>query len=255
MTIDHPETQTVPALRQLWKDTFGDSDAFLDAFFTTAYSPDRCLCVTREGELLAAVYWLDGAAYGEKLAYLYALAVRSDHRGKGIGSRLMEHTHALLEERGYRGVLLVPQEDRLVSLYSRLGYRNGTMLGEFSCTAGIASIYTPMKRVSGREYAQLRRRFLPKGAVLQEGESMAFLQTQAELYAGENWLLAVRREKDSLTGLELLGDVDCAPRILRAFRRRRGTFRTPGGDRPFTMFRPLTDTPAQPPTYFAFAFD
>ena len=253
MTIDHPRSQSVPALRQLWKDTFADTDAFLDAFFATAYSPDRCLCVTRDEEVLAAVYWLDCTTENDEFAYLYALAVRADCRGNGIGSRLMAHTHATLEARGYRGALLVPQEARLVSLYSRLGYQRGTTVSQFSCTAGTkAAALTPLD--SG-EFARLRRALLPEGALLQEGESLAFLDTQAEFFAGSGFLLAARRDGCRLTGLELLGDAKAAPEILRTLDCAEGTFRCPGGQKPFTMFRSLGTVPTPLPTYFAFAFD
>ena len=33
MKIDHPDMTRIPALRQLWQEAFGDSDAFLDRFF------------------------------------------------------------------------------------------------------------------------------------------------------------------------------------------------------------------------------
>lgn len=253
MTIDHPKSRSIPALRQLWKDTFSDTDAFLDAFFETAYSPDRCLCVTRDEEVLAAVYWLDCTTEDAKFAYLYALAVRADQRGKGIGSRLMAHTHTILEARGYRGALLVPQEAHLVSLYSRLGYQSGTTVTQFTCTAGTNAAELTLLDSAG--FAHLRREFLPEGALLQEGESLAFLNTQAEFYAGSGILLAARREEGRLTCLELLGDAKAAPGILRALNCREGTFRCPGGSQPFTMFRPLGTAPTPPPTYFAFAFD
>ena len=71
MKIDHPAFEQVPGLRQLWQEAFGDSDAFLDGFFDTGFSPRRCLCVT-DGEPVAAVYWFDCRFAGEKLAYLYA---------------------------------------------------------------------------------------------------------------------------------------------------------------------------------------
>lgn len=253
MIIDHPKSQSVPGLRQLWKEAFFDTDAFLDAFFETAYSSDRCLCVIRDEEVLAAVYWLDCTTEDAKFAYLYALAVRADQRGKGIGSCLMAHTHTLLEAQGYRGALLVPQDAHLVSLYRRLGYLSGTTVTQFSCSAGThAAELTPLDYA---EFARLRRTLLPEGALLQEGESLAFLNTQAEFYAGPGILLAARREEGRLTCLELLGDTEAAPEILRALNCREGTFRCPGGSQPFTMFRPLGTDPTPPPTYFAFAFD
>ena len=36
MTFDYPTPQQLPGLRQLWQQVFGDTDEFLDAFFSTA---------------------------------------------------------------------------------------------------------------------------------------------------------------------------------------------------------------------------
>jgi len=54
MTIDYP-TEAV-GLRQLWKEAFGDSDAFLDIFFNHGYSRRRCRCITDGGTVGVRLY-------------------------------------------------------------------------------------------------------------------------------------------------------------------------------------------------------
>ena len=52
MRIDHPDLGQIPELRQLWKEAFGDSDAFLDAFFMVAFSQiDACVPAMRRRSL------------------------------------------------------------------------------------------------------------------------------------------------------------------------------------------------------------
>ena len=58
MTIKQPDSTQIPQLWDLWREAFGDSGEFLDAFFETAFSPERCLCATGNGQVIAAVYWL-----------------------------------------------------------------------------------------------------------------------------------------------------------------------------------------------------
>ena len=36
-------------LQKLWQEAFEDSDALLDAFFTTGFSPDRLHCIMENG--------------------------------------------------------------------------------------------------------------------------------------------------------------------------------------------------------------
>ena len=69
MNINHPISEQIPQLRILWKEAFGDSDNFLDIFYSTAFSPERCLCATIGCELAAMAYWFDCEDY----AYIYAV--------------------------------------------------------------------------------------------------------------------------------------------------------------------------------------
>ncbi|MBQ9762025.1 MAG: GNAT family N-acetyltransferase [Oscillospiraceae bacterium] len=249
MRIDHP-TQ-IPPLRQLWKQAFGDGDAFLDHYFSTAYAPDRCLCANEGDALAAALYWLDCEVDGRKIAYIYAVATEAEFRGRGICHKLMAKTHEILKNQGYSGTILVPGEPALEDFYAPMGYRSCTEIREVVCARGPEP--AALRPIDGAEYARLRRELLPENAVIQEGASLSFLATQAEFYAGTHWLLAARREGECLYGLELLGDITAAPGILTALGCAQGQFRTPGPGRPFAMYRPLDAAPA--PAYFAFAFD
>ena len=253
MTFDYPTPQRIPLLRSLWQQVFGDTDRFLDDFFSTAYSPLRCRCATENGQTVGMLFWFDLLCRGKKMAYLYAVATHPMHRGKGVCRRLMEDTHALLAAQGYAGAVLVPQEEGLRQMYAGFGYREATTVAETFCAAGDAPL--PLHRIRAEEYAKLRREFLPEGAAIQEGESLRFLQTQAVFYRGSDFLLAAREvEEDTLFGYELLGSAEAAPRILKTLGCAQGTFRTPGTKLPFAMFLPLeADCPA--PSYLGFAFD
>lgn len=253
MTFDYPTPRQLPILRQLWKTVFGDSDAFLDDFFSTAFSPLRCRCAMENGETVGMLYWFDLLHRDRKMAYLYAVATHPDHRGKGICRKLMADTHALLAGQGYAGALLVPQEAGLRQMYAGFGYQEATTVSETFCAAGDSPV--SLHRIQAEEYAKLRREYLPQDALLQEGESLRFLTTQACFFRGSDFLLAARTvEEDSLFGYELLGSAAAAPGILKALGCAQGTFRTPGTKIPFAMFLPL-EADAKPPSYFGFAFD
>lgn len=251
MTIDHPVPAQLPALRALWKEAFGDTDAFLDAFFRTGFSPSRCRCVTVDGRVVSALYWFDCEFSGRKTAYLYAVATAKSFRGQGLCRALLADTHALLTSAGYAGTILVPGSDALFRFYEALSYKTCAHISEFSCTAGDHPV--SVRPISAGEYAEARRQLLPPDSVIQEGENLAFLQTQADFYMGADFLLAAFREGSTLYARELLGDPAAAPGILRALNCEKGCFRTPGRETPFAMFYPLLPTPA--PSYFAFAFD
>ncbi|MBQ4043840.1 MAG: GNAT family N-acetyltransferase [Clostridia bacterium] len=253
MTADTPARGQIPSLRALWKEAFGDGDAFLDTFFTTAFSPDRCRCTAVGADAAAALYWFDCTWQNRRAAYIYAVAAARAYRGQGIASALMEDTHRHLQSCGYDGAVLVPGSGELFRFYRRFGYRECSRIREIRCTA--SAVAAEIRRTDAEEYARLRRRYLPENGVLQEGENLRFLQTQASFYTGDGFVLAAYREGDLLHGTELLGRADAAPAIVRAMGCTEGQFRIPGDDRPFTMFLPLRDTPVPPPSYFGLAFD
>lgn len=253
MTFDYPTPQQLPVLRQLWQQVFGDTDEFLDAFFSTAYSPLRCRCAVENGETVGMLYWFELLCREEKMAYLYAVATHPGHRGKGVCRRLMADTQKLLAAQGYAGIMLVPQEESLRQMYAGFGYREATTISETFCAAGNTPV--AIHRVNPEEYAKLRRQYLREDSALQEGENLRFLQTQAVFYRGSDFLLAAREEGgNSLFGYELLGTSEAAPGILKSLGCAQGTFRTPGTKLPFAMFLPLKEN-VESPGYLGFAFD
>lgn len=250
MRIDYPTPEQISQLRRLWQEAFGDEDDFLDLFFSTAFAPDRCLAVQMEGQVAAALYWMDCKLEEKPIAYLYAVATGEAFRRQGICRALMERTHNVLSQLGYVGSLLVPGSKELRQMYAAMGYETATTVTELDYTAGATPL--ALTSVTGKEYNRLRKKYLPEASVLQES-CPGFLEGCYRLYAGENCLLAATKTDDGLFCPEYLGDADNIPAVLRTLGAASGHIRTPGADTPFAMWLPLSDTPA--PNYFAFAFD
>ena len=244
MNLDHPTLAQIPQLRQLWKEAFGDTDTFLDHFYTKAFSPDRCLCATIDRDVAAMAYWFDCEEY----AYIYAVATAKQHRGKGISHALMARIHQILTDRGYAGCILVPGEESLRRFYAGMGYENCGGVEEFDAAA---SAPLPLRKLDMEEYAALRRKYLPAGGVVQEGVNLDFLSCWAHFYAAPNALVAAIWEEGKLMVLDLLGDKQAAGGIVAALGEQTGWFRCPG-EKPFAMHKPLNSH--TPPKYFAFCF-
>lgn len=251
MRSDFPAPSHIPGLRKLWQEAFGDDDAFLDSFFLTGFSPKRCRGIFAEDTAAAALYWFDCHWNGKPVAYLYAVATAKAFQGQGLCRALMEETHKLLAQSGYHGAVLVPGSASLFKMYGGMGYRSMPGIKEFSCEAS----HTPaaVRKITKEEYAALRRQLLPQESILQEGENLDFLQEMLTLWAGESCVFCAREEDGCLTVPELLGDAAPAD-ILAALGCKEGTFRTPSGQRPFAMYRCLTED-TQTPEYFGLAFD
>ena len=252
MKIDFPIPAQYGDLVRLWQEAFGDTEEFIDGFFCTAFSPARCRCIASEEGMEAALYWMDLRLEGKRYAYIYAVAVAKRCRGRGLCARLMADTRDHLAFRGYDGILLVPQDASLRSMYAKMGYRDCTQVMEFPCEASGEPLN--LQRIDRDTYHTLRRELLPPGSAVEEPEGIAFLETMAFFYRGEGLLLAAHVRNGVLWSPEYLGDRALASRVLTALNCREGHFRAPGEGVPYAMFLPLTgEAPA--PAYLSLCFD
>lgn len=251
MTIDRPTREQIPQLENLWLQAFGDPKAFIDGFFSTGFSPDRCRCLTVDGQVAAALYWFDAQTQDGKFAYLYAVATELSHRGKGLFPRLLEDTHQHLTENGYAGAVLVPAEEGLWDYYKKLGYTAFGGLRSF--TAGSAPGNIALQEIDANTYTRLRSSYLPAHSLCQE-QALGFYSTWGKFYQGDGCLFAAATDEELLYVQEFLGDTDKIPVILATLGCSRGKFRTPGGDERCGMY--LLFTPeASAPAYLGFPLD
>lgn len=252
MRTEHPDASKIPGLKSLWQRVFGDSDAFLDTFFTVAFARERCRCIITEDRPVAALYWLDMEYSAGKLAYIYAVATDPAFRGQGLCRRLMTDTHALLRAEGYAGAVLVPEGAGLFRMYENMGYVRSSGIRELPATAADPAVQ--LRNLQPEEYQQLRERYLAPEDIRLSPAALEFLAQDAGFCAGGDFVLAYTRNGSTLRGLELLGNAGAAPGILAALDCERGHFRTPGNERDFAMFLPLGENTAAP-GHLGFAFD
>lgn len=252
MNIDYPKPCDISGLRILWQEAFGDTDEFLDYFFSVAYSPDRALCVKQDGQVVGAMYWFECECRGIPTAYIYAVATAKEYRGKGICHKLMYQAHKILKSIGYRIAILVPSEKSLFEFYAKMGYGVCSNIHKWECAA--KDLGVSVTEIDKDEYAYLRRQYLPEGGVIQERENIDFLAMQMNLYKGDGFVMAAKPHNGTLYCSELLGDTDNVSGIAYALNCSKGVFRTSGGTTPFAMQIRLDKT-SLPPTYFGLAFD
>ena len=126
LTVKHGSKKSVPLMKALWQDTFGDSDSFVDMFFSEFYSPRRTLLAFDSGTLVSMLYYMDvNLKYGKKrlkCAYLYGVATKLSERGQGYFHRLHSIFLEELTKKRYDAVLVIPESEQLFGFYRELGY-------------------------------------------------------------------------------------------------------------------------------------
>ena len=117
----------VPALKQLWKQSFDDTDRAIDLFFSRYFEPRDCVVCREDGEPAAMAHMLPVQMAGESGSlpchYIYAAATRPESRGRGRMRALLQYAAEYGERRGDRYSVLVPANRPLFAYYERLGYR------------------------------------------------------------------------------------------------------------------------------------
>ena len=249
MIIDNPGAQHIPALRRIWSQAFGDSEEFLDCFFETGFSYERCRCVLQGNEPVAAVYLFECRWMEKRIAYLYALAVEQQHQKQGLSRLLLTDTQAMLQRIGYAGAIMEPASESLRGYYESLGYRS--FGGRRTLQVLAAENPIPFSRLGVLGYEQSRRQLLPDNGVLQEGAFTALLATQADFYGGDGFVAAVSKEQPRI--LEFLGEEKKIPGLLSALQWPKAEVRLPGGEST-AVYMDFSDEKALP-AYFGLPMD
>lgn len=108
-------------IAKIWQESFGDTEEYINDFL------DRGIAVTlvyrEQTEVVGIVSILDVCVGDKKGGYIYALATRSDRRGKGVAGKLLEYADRLLTANGYSFSLVVPEPyARLEEFYKKRGF-------------------------------------------------------------------------------------------------------------------------------------
>jgi GNAT superfamily N-acetyltransferase len=118
--------------KDLWKTCFGDSDAFIDLYFRTRYTPDVLCADVEEGHLCAMLHrlpyalWLNGKM--QPAEYISGACTHPDFRGQGRMHRLIERSWEAANREGKKWSFLIPASPELFRFYGEMGY-----VSAFSC--------------------------------------------------------------------------------------------------------------------------
>jgi len=117
------DAETWHERRALYEDLFRKPDTFL----LLARMEDELVGYALVHVTPASETWIaDTWVTGERIAELESISVLPEHRGRGIGSMLMDECHRQMEALGVRDMIvgLLPGNEGARRLYERHGYRS-----------------------------------------------------------------------------------------------------------------------------------
>lgn len=111
---------------ELWRDTFGDPEEFVNLYFSRVYKSEYNVCCQLGGRVVAALQTLPYKMlyHGREVntAYVSGVSVTESLRGQDIGNNLMRQAHFRLYYKDTVFAALIPAEEWLYLWYSKCGY-------------------------------------------------------------------------------------------------------------------------------------
>ena len=260
MSFGTATAEDVPALRCLWMRCFGDTEDYVNLYMQYAFVPERVF-VLREPTLCAMAISFPVQYRGEDGtttdgAYLYAVCIAPEARGRGLFRSLMEQAEQALAARGSAFVCLRPASEALLQTYMRMGYQVGFTNRE-RCIPAV-QMGLRLSPLDPARYGVLRRRALCGGRVEYPPEVLAHQARLGSLFEardGDRYGFgAAERWGETVILKEYLGDETLLPAIGGALGAQRLTVRLPGTEQVFALAKPLCGQTC-PTGYLAFAFD
>lgn len=116
----------IPALKVLFKACFGDTDEFLDLFFSEYFQRTTGMVAIRDKRIVAMLFLcpakIKTSGIKSTIYYVYACATLSEYRNQGIMNQLLQVGYAYARQQKAWGLILVPASSGLAEYYSRLGF-------------------------------------------------------------------------------------------------------------------------------------
>ena len=210
------------ALAALWHRVFEDPEELSRGFLAELPSLGGGVCAEEDGALLGAAYAVTDYRLGDvRLAYLYAVAVLPEARGRGLGLALSREAAALGRRLGAEIVCTCPAEESLYPWYERA---IGARCALRRRAERIESLPGPLPTPLGpEEYGARREALLADRPHVRLG-SAALLQEQFNcricggdlLAVGDGIAAVYRDEEETATVRELLCPEGADRRALAA---------------------------------------
>ncbi|MGI5976322.1 MAG: GNAT family N-acetyltransferase [Candidatus Limivicinus sp.] len=118
--------EDIPQLSALWINVFGDSEEFVNEFFSALPDIGGGLAALEGDKIIGAAYVLTGQELASQsggapvLGYIYGVAVDESFRGKGVGSELVKRAAELGRKREAKIICTLPASDELYGWYEKL---------------------------------------------------------------------------------------------------------------------------------------
>lgn len=155
MIFTAAQNEDVAELKEIWRDIFKDTDAYLDLFFNSKMKPEYTMVARNETEIASVVYMVDAPLVlqnGSSIPafYMCGIATRPNYRGQGLAGELINMAFETAKEKGAKACYLIPANLPLFDFYKSFGMQTFAYMykAEFDGTQGEIPPYTCEMNIS-----------------------------------------------------------------------------------------------------------
>ncbi len=209
-------TKDFPTLKELWKQTFTDSDAVINNFFENTVVPKNTVAVFDGHKAVSALYALEcsGKINGIQLKayYIYGISTLPEYRNQGLMRQTLSFAEAEARKRNADAIFLVPAEEELFSMYKKFGYETKLFYKETTIQRFRLTESYVTEKVTFEQYTKYRNDAETPLFSLCEKVFNSFLKTVGNginCFSIENeGYLVYEKENETITIHELFGSKD-----------------------------------------------
>jgi len=132
--ITFANKETTPIVKSMWKTCFGDTDEYLNIYFSDKYKEENTLIYWVNDIAVASLQMLEYKIrfYNKILPiyYLSGLCTLPDFRNKGYMKKLIVCSFEIMKERNIPISILVPAEEWLYKYYNKFNFEETFSKGE-----------------------------------------------------------------------------------------------------------------------------
>lgn len=113
--------------KALWHNTFGDSEEYIEKFFSLYFKKGNFFHIEENGKLLSMLFATHHRLKVNEeiipIAYIGSICTQEEHRGKQLATQLMQNAEKELKNLGKQGYILIAAHEGLVPFYEKRGYQ------------------------------------------------------------------------------------------------------------------------------------
>lgn len=125
--IQFAEDRYHSQIKTLWKRAFGDTNEFIEFYFSNRHKNENMLIFLKDGAVAAMLTMFPlTIKSGEQTfvgRYIYAVATDEKYQRQGISTQLLNYAHQWMKENKEKVSVLVPQSKALFEYYRKRGFK------------------------------------------------------------------------------------------------------------------------------------